>query len=368
MIRGDEDLLSIMEAMTRGGNNSTAEAQEKPSKTVPTCERIRLMPEVEGYGNSHSPCPENGRSGNIWNPYVSVCFDDTSSSNIRGSPIMPPTCPYVEVMRRRAYEKFKKKYQAAFKWIVDNGQAKVNTNRKEKTGVDVSSVWTALPSHSILERFYFASKVEETFHVIENQKIKGLETLPRRADVDQIRRILSKGLEGGILMDPILISPLHRRKWSDTVLKDEVKFQFTREWKRFAKGKDIGDVDSLYSSKPFQKRCSKIVKATNDLCVEAESSMFQDLKKKASELILNRGRSTTKKSTPKLSFESKSEKDSDDVIEYYSLTFSGLSFRIGKAHFEKLQRLFDRHNTNSQSIEEHQHYFLCDLFFIAGQI
>jgi hypothetical protein len=378
MIRGEEELLSIMNEMARGDKEHHTENGEEevsgtrcPAEVEMFDKKIRLLPEIEGYGDSGRSCPENGKGGNIWNPYVSVSFKDVvSSSNIQGDGHIPPTCPHVEIARRRAYENFKKKFYTAFKWIVDNSQSqKVDKKDSEKKKVTMESLWKELPSHSILERFYFAFKVEETFRVMQNERNKqSLGKLPIRADIIQITRFMTQGFDEGILIDPILLTPFHKHQVSGGLLKREVMFQFTREWKRATKGKECDDLPAYFSSRPFQKKCSKIVKMINDLCVEAESNLIQDLKKKASEVILNSGNKTrNKKSTPKLSHESHKATDSDDIIEYYTLTFSGLSFRVGKAHFEKLQRLFDRHNTSSASIEEHQHLFLCDLFVLLAR-
>jgi len=375
MIRGEKELLFVMDEMTRGDKKqSTKENGE--GENVTKCpaqlifDNIRLVPEIEGYGDSSRSCPENGKAGNIWNPYVSVCFKDVSSSqNIQGDGYMPPTCTVVEVARRRAYENFKKKFYAAFKWIVDISQSqKLDKEEKEKTNVAMGTIWKELPSHSILERFYFAFKVEETFRVMQIAKEKARGALPMRADVAQITRLLAQGIDEGVLIDPILLTPFQKYKVSCGLLKREIVFQFTREWKRATKGKDSDDLSTYISSRLFQKRCSKIVNVMNDLCVEAESNLMHDLKKRASEISLNSdNKKRNKKCTPKLTFQSHKATDSDDIIEYYTLTFSGLSFRVGKAHFEKLQRLFDRHNTNSTSIEEHQHLFLCDLFVLLAR-
>jgi Phosphorylated CTD interacting factor 1 WW domain. len=373
MMRGEKELLSIMDEMARGDRKQPVEENEEED-SVTNCppgmtEKIRLIPEIEGYGDNFRSCLENGKVGYIWNPYVSVCFKDKSLSDIQGDGYMPPTCPYVEVARRRAYENFKKKFYAAFKWIVENGQSqKVDKKQNKQNKITMESIWKELPSHSILERFYFAFKVDETFRIMQNRREKALGPLPKRGDVIQITRLLDQGNDEGYLIDPILLPPFQKHRVGDGLLKREIVFQFTREWKRATKGKDCDDLPTYFSSKPFQKRCSKITKMINDLCVEAESNLMQDLKKKASETILNSGnKKRNKKYTPKLLFESQKATDSDDSVEYYTLTFSGLSFRVGKAHFEKLQRLFDRHNTSSASIEEHHHLFLCDLFALLAR-
>jgi len=360
MMRGDDDLFSVMNEMAGKPKSSTSTHQLAPTKK----QRARLIPEMKGYGEDDRICPENGKDS-IWNPYISVKLEGLSLESLDANVFTPPTCPMVEVVRRRTYEKFKKNFHTSFNWIASNSQSHEPGQKKaKKAKVDANSLWIKLPSHSILERYYFACKVQETFQVMESRKSKKVGTLPKRASVAQITNLMNLGKEEGILIDPILLSTNNRA--SGNLLRNEIQFQFEREWKKATKGKDLKQVHEFFDSKPFLNRCTKMSRSINDIAIESECELLKDLRNKASEASSNSSRGG-KNSFPRLALESRKEKDSSEVTESYAVSFSGLSFRVSKAHFVKLQRLFDRHNQTSTNQQDHQGAFLSSLFTILAR-
>ena len=371
MIRGDDDIFSIMDEMSSGNAKDHISPAAENISPTPTNQRnhhrTRMLAELDGYGKEDKYCPENGLGGSIWNPYVSVDLKGLSSNaNVPVSSFTPPTNPYVEVARRRAYEKFKTKFYTTFNWIATSQNQGQRSNQKleKKQGFELNSLWNKLPSHSILERYHFACKVEETFQVMRKRKKDNAGgAIPSNADVGKIATLFAAGKESGVLIDPILLAPFQTNQSSSVLLKNEIQFQFMREFKKATKGKDVKEVHEFFASQGFQKRCTKIARGINDIGIECDREFMGDLRKKATEVAKSSSHSSRKrKGIPKLSFESKQEKDSKDVVESYSLTYSGLSFRVSKAHFEKMQLLFDRHNSQSRSIAEHQDSFYSALF------
>ncbi len=404
MIRGDDDVFSIMDQMSRVDNTTSKEPQTSSVDDNHGTKQqqrisIRMVPEIEGYAageisiDSNQYCPDHGMDGNIWNPFVHVTLDlgGAATKSMNSTDCIPPTNPYVEVCRRRSYEKFKKKFYETFNWIAGNAtkarkdSASAPKKQKSKTDdvnthIDLGRLWENLPPHSVLERFYFACKINETFQVLSNrQGQESVLPMPSSADVGRIASLLSVEKDQGLVIDPILLSPFNIFRSSYQMLRNEIEFQFIREWKKAVKGSNTNNMKTMkdfFSSKSFQKRCTKICRAVNEISVEVSRDFIDDLKRKAGELSLSSSSSNSghkrkgKKKThvPKLSYEREQEKDpSGGVTESFSLMFSGLSFRISKKHFEKLQILFDRFNTDSTTLMEHQDSFYRALFTLLAR-
>lgn len=360
-MRGDEDMNSIMSELGSGKKMSQGQS------TSSSAQRMRLVPELKGYGENERTCPDSRKEGKIWNPYIHISIGNDNFQTSQNIMLSPPTCPQVEIIRRRTYEKFKQKFHSAFKYIAGNSQIETQKEEKKKNkkrdGEDVNSLWIKIPSHSILERFYFACKVDETFQVINTRQNKKIGELPLHGNISQIANLIALASNQGIFMDPILLSSTNNR--SGDLLKNEIQFQFTREWRKATKGKDLDKVKEFFTSKPFQRRCVKIARMVKELASEAEAEVLRDVRKRANDTLTNSTKKASKKGIPKLTLEAK--KDDDEVTEFYTLALSGQSFRISMPHFEKLQHLFDRTNKSSGSLQEHQNSFLCSLFSLLAR-
>jgi hypothetical protein len=101
----ENELFSVMDELIgeRSSSNSSRKNYEEP---LP---RVRMLPELPQYGKEErKEGGEIGSAGNIWNPNISVAVKGGTWEYI------PPTNPYVEVARRRAYENFKAKFKNSF--------------------------------------------------------------------------------------------------------------------------------------------------------------------------------------------------------------------------------------------------------------
>jgi len=364
MIRGDNDLYSVMDQMMAGEINSLPEEEAADLSNKYVSSDIRMVPEIEGYGTNKS-IPEQGTCGNIWNPLVRA--DSFTESDISSDmDCIPPTNPWVEVARRRCYEKFKKKFYSTFSWIASN-------RNPQSKATDPGSLWGKMPPHSILERFYFACKTKETFLVLEKRK-KALSTehLPQTncEDMANIVSLMSIQKNKDLLIDPILISPFQTYPTSYSMLRNEIEFQFKREWRKSNKG-NVDILDLFFASSSFQKKCMKICREVNELAIEVSRDFIEDLKKKSGELSssshYSRRNVTQKKGIPKLTFSREQDTDRAGYVETFSVTFAGLSFRISRQHFEKLQLLYDRFNKKSKSPAVHKDLFHSAIFVLLAR-
>jgi len=359
----ENELFSVMDELIgeRSSSNSSRKNYEEP---LP---RVRMLPELPQYGKEErKEGGEIGSEGNIWNPNISVAVKGGTWEYI------PPTNPYVEVARRRAYEKFKAKFKTAFDWITNPNKHKIHSKIEKLAIEDISCVWTLLPSHSILERAQFAIKTNETLKVLQSRQSSSNVLKCRSSETRHILDSLSKGIEHKKLIDPIMMSPFSLYEASRDMLKNEVKFQFIREWKRVTQGKGSDDaVREFCSSSKFHKKCTKLCREVEALTIEMEKEFLADLRKKANEMSLlssNRNSKSKKNTIPKLVLESDNAKLIDNgVSESYLVKFSGLSFRISAQHLEKLQRLYDRFNTEHSSLSEHQNAFCSALFSVLAR-
>ena len=518
MIRGDDELLSVMDEMTssssskvpnnvdsNGDNSGAVFDQENVANTNTNTNtsklNIRLIPEIEGYGNNMNINNNNNEHHSdsiIWNPYVQVteyCNDvmsmsqsetkllsssssttTSTTSTLLQTLLLLPTNPDVEVIRRRIYEKFKMKFHSNFQWIAkDNNHNSYtnthpNTNNHTNTNtnpMDQSTcikLWENLPSHNILERFYFASKLEESklcvskmkkniimsttttttaaaaattkseqwqqyrmnaykyYYLNHNWTVNDIKTLLMKSKSSTYKRNGndnggggSSGIGGNVIMDPILLSSIpsqrqnkgnnnEQRREHNTffknnhdLFKNEIMFQLTREMKKSKSSssstkstttitnnsnsnKDDNVMETLhqyFQTKHFKCKCKKLSKDIRHLSLEMEHEFIIQLTKKATELASSTSSiSSTKRKRrgiPKVSIEEQrshskftsannADDDDHDVKEVMMLTYSGLSFRISILHYNKLQILFDRNNTNSTSLQDHRDNFHKALF------
>ena len=387
MIRGDEILSSLMEEMA-GDNTSSNITTKNEKQGTSSTDRIRMVPEIQGYGDNHTSCPENGRDGNIWNPYVRTQRDSMLHLANDESQV-PPTNPLVEIARRRAYEKFKKEFYATFQWNAQHAAAAGKESTNEHA--NILRLWQNIPPHSILERWYFACKLEESLRMVPLRKDEGKVPCINRdtlgiATTRSIRNILVHGRQSGSIMDPILLTQLQakgKREGSDTNLEikdrmknhthfssgtlfqNEIKFQFIREWKK-SKHKKEDTLFDFFSSSKFFKKCQKIIRDVNNVAISVESDFHANLLKTSDQLEVSISRKGRKRGIPKVAVSSSSE-GSTASTESLVVTHHGLSFKISQVHYRKLQILFDRNNWNNSSLGDHRDAFHCHLFSLLAR-
>lgn len=436
MIRGDDDLLGVLGEMSSSTTPLETENEQtsdiKPSNQSLKNEdssksRIRLQPEVEGYHNTKTKTSvDNGPNGDIWNPYVFV-EECTGLSSTDSTTILIPTNPDVEVIRRRSYEKFKTKFYAAFRFISSNDhQAKSNKDKQTKNKIKPTSetnyqemfntIWKQIPPHNILERFHFACKLEESMRLVQKIHLEGKKMNIQLKDdwsINEIHTLQTKFQESEIVMDPILLSPnfslqrnqkkrnskdrqkgenknKYKEKSNLDLLKNEIEFQFSREFKKSSNAlkKDKNDENGVddneamstlkeyFASTSFHRKCKKISNEIKDLSMEVEREFIVQVTKKAAEVattssnnLSNSKKIRRRKGVPKVSLQDFSSEGSSFILdeneektEVMEVTFAGLTFRISVPHYNKLQILFDRNNTKSSSSLDHRETFFKALF------
>jgi len=411
MIRGDEDLLTIMDEMTpsvqissenSSQNKKVDDAEDQTEAKITSNTHttgIRLTPEVDGYGNEEESIHlvKNGPAGDIWNPYISVS-KFTSPLQTSESKIlicMAPTNPDVEILRRRAYEKFKSKFYTSFRWIVGNRPSDTLQSKKKKEGLDSNQenemlkiIWRYLPPHNILERLHFASKLEESIRIMNRDRTSSQFNSSANINltIRDITSMLLNGRETGKLMDPILLSTLKNQNNKKknklgkneeiqqisnfNLIRHEIQFQFLREWKKSYKNNSNQDtITEFFATAGFKRKCTKICQEIQNISLDVDRDFFTELSKKATEI----GRTSSsahsnkkRKGIPKVSKQIQDDKSkpSNDQKEFMSVVYSGLSFRISIPHFKKLQILFDRNNSDSTGLMQHRDSFYRALFSI----
>ena len=437
MLRGDDDLLSLMEEMgnvggaeksgeQRGRKKKKRTRDDDASRPTTASNGVRLLAEVEGYGHTtNATAASASASDEIWNPYVHVALSPRASGSLD---VIVPTNPHVEILRRRAYEKFKRGFYAIFQSTAESaraaegdaklhemkradragtggstpsGNGNIDNQRRKEDRTILNQTWGELPSHSILERWHFAAKVEEDMLAREcrsssSEKIEQEASPPLCAGISGdkstaiIRDAIVMNRRNGTSVDPILINlpqKTQQRQDSPTtnLLKEEIVFQWKRERRRkvgIAAGnaksasRDLDTVedelDRILGSQKFTRRVGGITGAVKDLAREIESDFIKELGRRASQEASRHAASSSSgekkkkkrdKSIPKISF------GDNNGFDYLSkspkeitVAYFGLSLRINETHYEKLQILFDRFNTYSTSLSDHRDRFASALF------
>lgn len=343
MLRGDDDLQSLMEEMGGGGDvprsgSKDRETEEKKSKkskkqksddddpiAATTTTGVRLLPEAEGYGCARTVTGGGGSSRRaaaemIWNPYVHGAHNNNHN---QGIVMHVPTNPHVEVLRRRSYEKFKRGYYAIFQSTAESaraaeGDAKLHAMRRSDAaaadgagGTNVvagnqrkadrtilNQTWGDLPPHSILERWHFAAKVEEDMLARQcrtTTSTKAASAGNKRTAT--IRDAIVTNRRNGTSVDPILINLSEQsQQRQGLLLKEEVIFQWKRERRRkvgvaagnsSSASRDLEELDDelerILGSQKFNRRVAGIVGAIKDLARGVEADFIKELGRRASQ-------------------------------------------------------------------------------------
>ena len=368
-LRGDDDLFLLMNELSSQqgyGENQKSEIDEAKQEQQPQQPRIRLVKEVEGYGGATvRPKPTA-----IWNPYVRIEAVENHSSCVE-SRIAPsttgPTNPHAEVFRRRAYEKFKAEFQLVF--------VRTHANATKRSA---SHLWGKLGVIGLMERWHFDAKLQEYLA----RRTTTASAPPAQQKKEQKLEWSTSDVQRHIAMagdkwyDPILVTPpthdqVKKKKEahisdarfptikfpSENPFLEEVKFEWTRVWRNQAGGKhqDSTVVSEVFQSKKFRNQTAGARRAIHRACHAAmeafQSSLQRQVQQEATAQSRKRKRGNA---LPKL------EHRDEDVL----VSFCGLSFSINREHFEKLQILFDRQNSESASREDHYAGFVSSVFSV----
>ena len=316
-----------------------------------------------------------------------------------------PEGPPQQIARRRVYEKFKKEFYATFAWNAKH--AALSAKDSTKDDANLLRLWEKLPAHAILERWHFACKLEESLRIVllqkQNEATKVVQPLVRDtlgiATIASIRTFVMRGRSNGLVMEPILLTQLqpksnkekdapkqsahvnttstgqvqhHVHLSSGTLLQNEIKFQFEREWKKSKQGNNPNEILNFFASSKFSKKCQKIIRDVHNVARTVEEEFHSDLLKTAKQLDSSSSSSRRKRSIPKVSLYYSSPKDGNSTVtpstdHALMVTHHGLSFKISHAHYSKIQILYDRNNTNSTSMIVHRDAFHSHLFSLLAR-
>ena len=287
----------------------------KTASTRSTSKRKRLLPELEDY-------PKNSHvvgSSSVWNPYVR-CESLPSSDFL---PVLP-TNSQMEVIRRRAYERFKRDFYELLE-------------RLQET----LSIKLAIPS--ILEKWQMDCKLEEFEEALKLTKYPTNVHTTVTSSIE-IRRLF---LEQTGWIDPILLS-----RSASSSFPQVLKLEYKRCWRD--QKKDGNEQELQQSLVKLTRKVKQTKKAVHKFICNALEYLEEQI---MSKMLLQ---STHKR--PKL----KHDVDRDQV----TVTHFGLSFRVHLDHFEKLQRLFDRAATADSAtdvcFEEALFCLLCRYDMLQG--
>ena len=434
-LRGDDELHSLLNEM--GGGEGAGEGWDEGEGEG----EGRNQPPADAGGPSPGPGPgpdergggarlrqdEGASSSVLWNSAVRAGgpLAEAAEAGAGGCGFVP-TNPEVELLRRRSYERFKKAFQTAFRSDAERAQSAESDARlhaakrgggragaaaaaaaalRERAGTN--RTWSELPSHAILERWHFATKLAESLGEAEGkaqtQTQTQTQTQPRegagppgRPSTAEVRR----GLLGGRSdrqrksVDPILVSASgggsgEKRKGkgrpdATLLLRQEVQFQWRRERKRKMGGKASPDsideeLRATFASKGFGKRVSRISRDVMEAAREAEAEFFRELGKRAAQQqqqqqpAASKKRRKKDKSVPRISFaedaggNANANTNTNADRREVTVAYSGLSLRINEAHFAKLQTLFDRFGPQSATLSEHRDAFASAIFSLLAR-
>jgi hypothetical protein len=345
-LRGDDEMLLLMQELSSQQGYPSGETATTKELTEASHRRIRLLPEKDGY-------PSVRPAGDmIWNPYVKA---EVESARASTSSIVP-TNPQVEILRRRAYERFKTDFRNILQRTSGTPQA---SNRSEG---GAENLWEDLAIVAMMERWHFSVKLGEQLGA-SRETTGGKICCCSLCPTTEIHAIINRAVGEKNWIDPVLISyPENNQKSRDGIrlpqvnlLLEEVKFEWTRSWRRKVQGRHRDEeLKQVFDSKKFKKKITGVSQALKSAAISVSKYFQNELAKRASlEEMKTKIKSIT---LPKIS-------SGDKEI---TVTYSGLTFSLNHEHLEKLKILFDRHN-QSRNHAEHEAAFACELFVLLAR-
>ena len=368
----------------------------------------RLLPELDGYPNFQRYVGDT----EIWNPYVpsNSSYGGNAASHSAGADVVGgcchhlllPTNPQVEVIRRRAYEKFK---QSCYQTLLEQTKkSNMNNSNNSKAGSNINNNVPSycIPSNSIpsfLEKWHMDCKLQEYMYMRKKQQqhnesssssssslqppLRQQRVLDSTVEIYRHYQVLLKhhhhqqqsnnnSNENSEIMwlDPILLS---KRIVSETFTKayrEEVEKLFnkchinnnnttidtnTSEFRRYQRQvKKLSKAVYKFTCEAIEYFCKELQVAASREAVQSSSysssvaSSFSKHRKKHKKKKKGGGGNKLPKITLPMSSlhassSGKGDGGSDDHNgELVTVTYAGLSFQIHPRHYEKLQRMFDR--------------------------
>lgn len=333
----DAALDSLMSELdeAQGYKSSRKKRPAASNSNNATRSRPRLLRELCHY-------PDNSRCvGNdgtlIWNPYVKSDNLPRSSSLL-----VLPTNPIVEVIRRRAYERFK----------ADVYELLQRLQKKISMKLQVPSLLEKWQMDSKLEELQAAKKRPENADASLLRHISNM-AQPLIQSTAEIHRLMFQQQQQGQKqhkqhgegwIDPILLS-----KFSSASFPEALKLEVQRCWKDQKKRDHMDFAEFLESSK-CQEVMKQAKRGMHRLICNANEFFEQE--------IVQSLRTATTQKRPKIQRDM--EKEQMKVTQY------GLSYSVHTTFYEKLQRLFDRAGSRNASFEEAFFCLLCRYDMLQG--
>jgi hypothetical protein len=316
MSRQDDALASLMsEWSQQQGYQTTTTVLKTPSSQIEPS-----LLELEGYPNNSFLAGSNS----IWNPYVQgpIADGDSAGGIAECCSTVVSTNPHVEVIRRRSYETFKRESQECVQRILQSWKIKIS-----------------IPS--VLEKWHMDAKHEERRRYEKSNK----KMYPIMASTAQINSWTRQDFQN--YFDPMLLSKQSAYSLAPT-LKDEV----IRAWKQQHK-------DSTNDAPPkITKKLNQVQKAVVHIIMTCRESFATQLQQASNQSLMKSFGTKTK--LPKV----------DRVENLVHVAYAGNTFKIHAAYYEKLQRLFDRHQnwqgSNNYSFQEALFCMICRYDTLQG--
>ncbi|KAL3937987.1 MAG: hypothetical protein SGBAC_007008 [Bacillariaceae sp.] len=331
MLRQDDAIASLMQDW--GQQQGFLPDSEEPKKTTEKRrehgKRKRKLPELTDYpNNSHL-----AGSHSIWNPYVqAVSFDD----EVDAMSSVIPTNPLVEVVRRRAYELFKKD-------CLEVIQRMIQLPFKVKFSIP-----------SVLEKWHMDAKHKERGRYEGITNLNSRRSYPLMATTVKINAWTRHDIDH--YFDPILLSN-QSADLLGPLLKEEILRAWNQQQQQQGSGEGSGGPPKL------QKKLNQVHKAVYKVIVRTKEVYAKQLQQAATQATLQAAKS---RKQPKIT-----RVEEDTLIQ---ITFAGNSFRIHPAYHEKLQRLYERQqqkvrtkdNADDFTFEEALFCMLCRYDMLQG--
>jgi hypothetical protein len=291
---------------------------------------LRILPELEGYPDSRRLVSNT----EIWNPYVS-CLNDRRRKVI--FPLLA-TNPQIEVIRRRAFERFK---QACYNLLQEQSPG----NQQSDKNIEIICLApSSIPA--FFEKWHMDCKLQEHLQLLRRQQQHPQgdtrwesTVLDSTAEIHSRFRVFQQQ-ESPAWMDPILLSTrLVSETFAQAYRQEIIRACYT---KTEDKNNDSATLDEeperLLRSSKFQRHLKKLKKAIYKFTCDCLQYFSKEMTTATSQGVSS---SSQRAKKPKIRIPPNGETLTERQA-LVTVTHVGLTFQINLAHYVKLQRLFDR--------------------------
>jgi hypothetical protein len=291
---------------------------------------LQLLPELEGYPDSRRLV---GNS-EIWNPYV-PCLNDRRRKII--FPLLA-TNPQIEVIRRRAFERFK---QACYNLLQEQSPG---NRQSDKNNEMMCLSPSSIPA--FFEKWHMDCKLQEHLQLLRRQQQHPQEDMQWKSTVlDSTAEIHSRfqffqQQESPAWMDPILVSTRFvSETFSQAYRQEIIRACYTKTENKNHNSTTLDEEpERLLRSSKFQRHLKKLKKAIYKFTCDCLQYFSKELTTATSREVSS---SSQRAKKPKIRIPPNGE----TLTERHGLvtvTHVGLTFQVNLSHYVKLQRLFDR--------------------------